>query len=261
MNPRLLRPRASSAVVAVDADARTYINAVRIADGGQYMEVGVQQAIDAFVTGCKSDGIWSAIQASCILAGARTLAGALVPLKGSAPTNNNFVSGDYNRKTGLVGNGNNKFIDTNRSSDAQSQNSIHVAVYASSLNTGTNYYCGDALGTGQTNFFVLSGASIYPYCRENTGGGPLSSRHAVGLMGLSRSASGSYTFRGNGQNSTISVTSNAPPASDFLIFAGSPGASFVANARLAFYSIGDALTLATLETRVASLITAIGAAI
>jgi hypothetical protein len=57
----------------------------------------------------------TAIKASCILAGARTLAGALVPLAGAAPTNvGPFVSGDYNRKTGLVGDGSTKYLNSNR---------------------------------------------------------------------------------------------------------------------------------------------------
>ena len=57
-----------------DADAAAYITAVETADG-QALENGVKVAIDNFVLGCKQDGIWTAIKASCILAGARTLAG------------------------------------------------------------------------------------------------------------------------------------------------------------------------------------------
>ncbi|NBN88588.1 MAG: hypothetical protein EBV32_05835, partial [Proteobacteria bacterium] len=76
-----------------DADANAYIAAVETADG-QALEGDTRAAITAFVVGCKADGIWNAIKASCILAGARTLSGALVPLIGTAPTNNNFVSGD-----------------------------------------------------------------------------------------------------------------------------------------------------------------------
>jgi len=111
--PRLRVTRNSvtgAAVAAVaagpsyDADATTYFAAVEAADG-QSLESGVKTAINDFIVGCKADGTWSALKASCILAGARTLSGALVPLAGTAPTNYNFVSGDYNRKTGLVGNG------------------------------------------------------------------------------------------------------------------------------------------------------------
>jgi hypothetical protein len=96
-----------------DVDAIAYIAAVEVADA-EPLELGVKRSINAFVKGCKADGIWDAIKASCIMAGARTLAGALVPLKGTAPTNFNFVSGDYNRKTGLVGDGSTKYLDSNR---------------------------------------------------------------------------------------------------------------------------------------------------
>ncbi|MCP4832791.1 MAG: hypothetical protein GY886_11325, partial [Gammaproteobacteria bacterium] len=67
-----------------DSDASTYIDAVEATDG-QALETGVRVAINDFVLGCKQDGIWNAIKASCILAGARTLDGALVPLTGTAP--------------------------------------------------------------------------------------------------------------------------------------------------------------------------------
>ena len=86
MNPRLLRPTSSS----LDRDAAVYLNAVAVADGEQ-LEPAVRKAINDFVNGCKQDGIWDAIKASCILAGARTLAGALVPLVGTAPTNNGAI--------------------------------------------------------------------------------------------------------------------------------------------------------------------------
>jgi hypothetical protein len=47
-------------------------------------------AFDAFIKGCKTDGTWGAIKASCILAGWNNLDGALTPLVGAAPTNFNF---------------------------------------------------------------------------------------------------------------------------------------------------------------------------
>jgi hypothetical protein len=62
----------------MDTDAAAYITAVETADD-QTLEEKTKIAIDNFVLGCKADGIWTAIKASCILAGARTLNGALVP--------------------------------------------------------------------------------------------------------------------------------------------------------------------------------------
>ena len=79
-----------------DPDALAYLAEVERIDG-QALESGTRNAVIAFVTGCKADGIWTAIKASCILSGARTLSGALMPLAGTAPSNFNFVSGDYNR--------------------------------------------------------------------------------------------------------------------------------------------------------------------
>jgi hypothetical protein len=70
---------------------------------------------------CKADGTFSAIKAACLLCGARTLAGALVPLVGTAPTNvaDGFVSGDYTRggaTPGLKGDGT-SYLDSGRAGD------------------------------------------------------------------------------------------------------------------------------------------------
>jgi hypothetical protein len=100
-----------------DPEITAYIAAVETADG-QALEPAVKTAYINFILGCKADGIWNAIKASCILAGARTLTGALVPLAGTAPTSFNFVDGDYNRKTGLVGDGSTKYLDSNRNNNA-----------------------------------------------------------------------------------------------------------------------------------------------
>jgi len=62
-----------------EPESVNYIRAVEAADGA-YLETGVKKAINSFIVGCRKDGIWDAIKASCILCGARTIAGALVPL-------------------------------------------------------------------------------------------------------------------------------------------------------------------------------------
>jgi hypothetical protein len=88
-NPEVYSDVGSRRIFEFDSNALTYINAVEAADG-QALELNVKLVINDFVVGCKADGIWDAIKASCILAGARTLPGALVPLVGSAPTDFNF---------------------------------------------------------------------------------------------------------------------------------------------------------------------------
>jgi hypothetical protein len=52
---------------------------------GAGVEVSVANAVDAFISGAKDAGVWDSIHASCVLAGARTLAGALVPLRNEGP--------------------------------------------------------------------------------------------------------------------------------------------------------------------------------
>jgi hypothetical protein len=67
-----------------DADAIDYLSRMATADGAG-VETSVATAVDAFVADSKALGVWDAMRASCILAGARTLAGALVPLKNEGP--------------------------------------------------------------------------------------------------------------------------------------------------------------------------------
>jgi hypothetical protein len=249
-----------------DADAIAYVNAVEAADG-QLLEFGVGKAINDFVVGCKLDGTWSAIKASCILAGARTLAGALVPLAGTAPTNVGglFVSGDYNRKTGLVGNGSTKYLNSNRASNADPQNNRSIAAWISTAHTSG---VGTILGAGQA---VAGSSAVGQNATAGEAFGRLSSlasltrtgaHTATGLIAANRTASDFIELRVATSNSSGTTASVSPVTTNYLIFArNAPAAESFANARLAFYSIGESLDLAKLDTRVSALITAFGAAI
>jgi hypothetical protein len=241
-----------------DPDALAYLAEVERADG-QALESGVRDAVIAFVTGCKADGIWSAIKASCILAGARTLTGALVPLVGVAPTNFNFTSGDYNRKTGLVGNESSKYLNSNRNANADNENNVHMAARVSALSTNTaTIYLGASVDfrhrvTGLDMRISQSAAT------------PVGTVAAVApdFVGGSRSTSTSFVSRSNGANSTVSVSSASVASLPVFVFAqnisGTPTGP--TGARLAFYSIGESLDLALLDARVTTLINAFDAAI
>jgi len=211
----------------------------------------VKDAINAFVVGCKADGIWSAIKASCIMAGARTLAGALVPLVGPAPTNFNFVAGDYNRKTGLVGNGSNKTIDSGRANNADPQDSNHNAVFVS-FNSGTQAMMG---GGNSGGFNLISPAAI----RNRTSLAIVGSV-AGGFQGTNRSASAGFVFRAGESSTANTLVSVAPSAGNIFIFSRRGVDAFSAH-RLAYYYIGESLDLALLDTRVTTLINAFAAAI
>ena len=245
-----------------DADATAYISAIETADG-QSLEPAVKTAINNFVAGCKSDGIWSAIKASCILAGARTLSGALVPLVGAAPTSINFVSGDYNRKTGLVGNTTTKYLNSNRAADAEPQNNASLAIWVSTPATAPNLYYLGALRTTPTPAVYSQISTNVGFAIRNTAIAPNSNRTGTGLAGVSRTASNSYNWRWAGATGTSTSASTGTYNGNIFVYGGNLNGAIAnrSNGRLAFYSIGESLTLAFLNARVSTLITAISAAI
>jgi hypothetical protein len=244
-----------------EPEAVSYVAAVEAADGAP-LEFGVARAINDFVLGCKTDGIWDAIKASCILAGARTLSGALVPLVGTAPTKFGTEAGwNYNRETGLKGNGTDNYLDSNRANNTDPQNSKHVAVRVSQITTTNNqpiFGTDTGFSAGSTVWYVGSGGSVNAGLNstiQNVGAGLF-----VGLNGVSRSSSAAFTAKLAGGVQTYSIASSTPVSNSIYLLTGYTG-SVYSNARLAFYSIGESLDLALLDTRVSALITAIGAAI
>jgi hypothetical protein len=247
-----------------DANAAAYISAVEAADGAS-LEDPVKQAIDSFIIGCKSDGIWNSLKASCILAGARTLNGALVPLVGAAPTNFNFVSDDYNRETGLIGNGSTKYLNSRRNNNADPQDNQHLSVYATTAQTigGPAYIGAGNSNSGQT-YFVRSSATQNLTTRSRnpaTTYDTISSKgDATGLLGLSRNNNLNYIFRAKQGSHTLTRTSVEPLSAEIFVYRTN-GATTYSNSRLSFYSIGESIDLALLDTRVTNLMTAIQAAI
>jgi hypothetical protein len=242
-----------------EPEAVSYVAAVEAADG-QELEFGVAKAINDFVLGCKQDGIWDAIKASCILAGARTLAGALVPLVGTAPTSYNFMAGDYNRETGLVGDGSTKYLDSNRSNNADPQNDQHLSTYITQSSEGA--IIGAGLSDAGTSAIYHSPGSNNVIFRSRSG----SSDSAAdigdsGLIAYSRSSSSDYDYVAFAATGSFTRASQTPYNVNIYIFGRNAGAASLTAARLAFYSIGESLDLAALDTRVSALITAIGAAI
>jgi hypothetical protein len=249
---------------AYDPDAWRYILAVQAADG-QSLETSIQRAIDAFVKGCKADGIWTAIKASCVLAGARTLAGALVPLVGTAPTNVNFVSGDYDRKTGLVGNGTTKYLNSNRNNNADPQNSFHMAAQvttAHSANSNSTYI---GTGLGAIGISHLGVAKLTPsnylFFRSRSFTAALAGNGStVNFIGSSRSNATSIDIRYDSTTFNVALVSETPANASLLVF-GRTVSDPLINGRIAFYSIGESLNLTFLDARVTTLIQAIAAAI
>ena len=247
-----------------DTDALAYIAAVETADG-QSLEDAVKFAYEDFILGCKSNGIWSAIKASCILAGARTLSGALVPLVGAAPTNLNFITQDYSRKTGLLGNGSTKILNTNIAGNSSliPQNNCHFSVHATTApSSNTNGAYGGNAGSGLNGIIMFRGGSVIFTCNANgTSRQTLSSSDFSGFKGVSRSTSSEFIARTNGSNNSLAAASTTRVANNIAIFSRSVAANIPSNGRYSFYSIGESLDLAALDIRVSTLMTDLAAAI
>jgi hypothetical protein len=246
---------ASRRRVAFDPDAADYF--ARIAAAGSTISAGNQAAVNAFVVGCKADGIWSAIKASCLLAGPDDLTGALVPLVGTAPTNvgGGFVSGDYSRTTGLIGNGSSKLLDSNRNNNADPQNSHHLAAWVSAVDTNTTDNPG-LIGTGgfangESVIGYLSIVGLY-FLRSRTTtaiSGSLAVRQ-TGFHAISRSSSTNVNISLPGHATSTSLASQTPRSSTIKVFGRDVTPYW--NGRISFYSIGESLNLALLDARLAT---------
>lgn len=269
-------PRIGGQPLPTDPDAIDYLERVKSADGGAAVEVGVAMAVDAFIKGCKADSagyagdptrtVWDALQACCIMCGARTISGALVPLVGDAPTAYpqpvNFVSADYDRSSGLKGDGSTKYLDSNRANDADGQDDQHISLYLSAAPTNNAYGMGAGANVAGTSNIVLIATSGKAFARSRSASddGGITTSLVNGLYGSTRSEAGSFDSYAAGITRNTSYVSEAPLADNIHVFR--TNSNTPTDARLAFYSIGSAIPdLAALDNRVSTLVTAIGAAI
>jgi hypothetical protein len=174
------------------------------------------------------------------------------------------VSGDYNRETGLVGNGSTKYLNSNRASNADPQNSFHMSIYRSSSGAdktlagtvNTPFDLIDTYGTsGRFRVFLRSDTAVTSSA---------SATNVSGFMGGSRTSSTAVNLRLSSATESFSGnTSSAPATNNIYIFARANVTTpqLLSDSRLAFYSIGESLTLSLLDSRVSTLLTAIAAAI
>ncbi len=258
------------------------VTAVDVAAGNSSgLEVGVTDAFNICLQALVADGILgvsggvlaqaaSLIRASCAMQGARTLSGALVPLAADmpAPTNFNFVAGDYNMRTGLGSTSNaTKYLNSNYASNAAPQNSLHVSCYITTPATGplstyiANRFVDNSSEFSELQFQTIS--TLLAYSRNpSSSAGVVAGTGVTGLLGSSREQSSSYIVRSSGANATKNSASLVPTVHAFTIFARNQSpATLHSNARLNFYSIGFALDLAILDARITALSNAIQAAI
>jgi len=237
--------------------------------------VSLVEAFDSFISGCKADGTWDSLRASCVIAGWSNLSGALTPLRPAfdkGPTSVNFVNADYNSEFGLLGNGVDKYLNTNRDNTTDLRNNKHLSVYLTSGMSATSIEV--ALGSRGLAGILPSGTSLLytnadnnMYYEVNTtsltdtpvisGVGSL-----PGFIGATRSGSASFIARGNGTEILASQSSLAPVSGAYAVFARTPESpDRYSTCRLTFYSIGLSVDLGLLDRRTTILMSGIQNAI
>ena len=240
-----------------DPDALNYF--ARITAAGSSITDQNKLAVDAFIKGCKADNNWFAIKACCLLAGADTLSGALVPLVGPIPTNTNFTEPDYSRINGLQGGPTLKYLTSNRSNASDPQNDCSLAIWVTNLptNGATNPAVTSSTnqnGAGGRNIFAPTTVRYTSMC--NNGGTNATTAHStlmtLGFVGISRSEEARHLFRTGGVTNIVNKAVTAPEGSVIRIFGqGNRGDQF-SNARISFYSIGNSINLERLDARLAT---------
>jgi hypothetical protein len=247
-----------SSGVTYDPNVQTWMDA-RVAEGDP-VGTAYANAVNQYVLDLKAiSGHWDTITQLVVFAGATTVAGGLVPIKGLTPTHSNLVAGDFALKTGVKGNAANKYIDTGYTHTSFGQDDMHtycLVTEASSANTHALFGNGGASNGAWS--IVWNNATR---CRGTTA--QTFSSTATGGYGLNRSISSSYQRMladtvGTQVNS--STTTNASP---YYLLARSGNGSTTpvafSNARILVWAIGPASTLANYTTPGNDLQTALNA--
>ncbi len=249
--------------VSLDPAAAAYIAAVEQADT-QALEPLVRKAYDDFFRGIRADGILAKMGVMR-LPGARTLTGHLINAVNPATSYSSFVfsSGDYNRVTGLLGNGTDKYLDCNRSNNADPQDDQSMWAYQTAI--GTSASIRNIIGAGVTaagTTRISHGTTVANLLTRNRSATQTTTAgyNVAGFIGMSRSGSSGYQLRGNNAEITISVASDGVSSLNNFEYCrnGSDGFS---DHRASASGIGASISLSAMQTRIENLVAAIAAAI
>lgn len=252
--------------IVYDPDAQAWFDLM-----GEPLEPEVALAFNNLIVGHKSDGDWNKINLMVPLMGAPTLAGGLVPIKGNAPTPFNVPTSAYDRLTGLVGNGVDRYLDFNYPNNTDGQNDFHRAAFISE-NVALDAAAGIVWGSG----FTSSANQLFAYntihnarVKTNSSTGDTTQASISGFYGHNRASSATFERvlpRGLAATVSLSSTGNSTYRSFGLGLIGtntgdpSP-VSFGLN-RVAMYYAGSSVsTLATVRARVNTFVSEVASAL
>jgi hypothetical protein len=235
-----------------DPDAKAYVSAVQVADN-QPLESSVKRAINDLVVDLKAGDFWDKLGVAYLFAGARTYNGALVPLRGPAPTNTGFGQDDYHRLWGLKSDGT-KWLDSNRANDIDGQNDSHNTIWlhlANPMHLTASYY-GSGTDEGSNQLAYNNNTNLLFRNRSTTSAGAGFGSYIIdGIWGASRSASGSYSRRAGAALSGAGQTSQTPNSRNVYVFGrnSSDGIATetISLGRIRWYSAGTSMSLSGIE--------------
>jgi hypothetical protein len=259
----------------IDADVSAWAANVATADG-QSLESGVISAVNTFVTGVKSDGDWTNLDQILILNSVRTLAGAAVPLKGTAPTFYNFVSGDLNRTTGIAGNTTNKYIDSNYAMNTWSPGNIFVGAYQTQARTSAGavnqgiFGSADSTSTNsQYHMFMNQSSQVCVVTRyfntnpkiHNAGGTgtQVDYDQTQSLYALYSNSTSAYTVSNETQTDTVTQAQGTASANNLYYYTYGAGTITHYNGTISLILAGNYVSHTNLKSRADTLYSDIAA--
>lgn len=223
-------------------------------------------AVNQYVLDLKAiSGLWDSITQLVVFAGATTVNGGLVPIKGLTPTHSNLTAGDFGLKTGVKGNGSNIVIQTGYTHTDFDRDNMHTYALLTELPTSNTMriFGNGGTSSGSWSIVINSGTgNSASRCRQNTADS--GSGATVGGYGISRSNSTTYWRMFADNTAEITRGPQTTNASPYYLLATSSNASSTASghsdARVLVWAIGlNRSTLSDYTTPGNDLITALNA--
>jgi hypothetical protein len=259
----------------LDADTAGWRDAI-IANGGSIDSASLT-AFDAFVRGCKTDGIWDLILDCAFFVGLPDLNSILVKLKtptgvARVLTNSNFVGGDYTATGASAGLGNaenvNKYLNSNFSPSANlAQANCGLFAYVSGLEaTGSARLI---IGCRQHSDTFSLGWLAAGTLEQYRSGGAIAVTGAAGALegflgGTTRAGNVmQYYQNGMAQGVTAVSSGSLPPTVLYILASNTSGVASLfcrRKVRAHFFTRGvTAAQALSLSNRVNAVMTAFGA--
>jgi hypothetical protein len=190
-------------------------------------------------------------------------------LRGTAPTaEGGWSSGDYDRATGLTGDGSALYLDSNFPADSTDDDDHHIAVYVANGDSGSHIDLGYTTATSYSQIFgnnsnnlilYYLGRNSQIYSPSGTGKG-----NTTGLIGLTANSGSSFDFRFDQTTGTATASaSQSLQTYNYFVFARNNDETpdSYSQSKLSFYSAGTSLDLSKLDSHITAYVTAIGAAL